>query len=1149
MFARKLIIVIFTVLLMMTTAGVSAYAQSETEQSPLVAPFTETVLKASITDIENDSAISDEDRAPIVDLYKNALVKIAEGKASGTLAKDFATQLENAPERIKVLEQDTIDVRKTQRRSRTDMMADYSEKSLAELEQSLVQEQAKLGTLRGLRRQYDEDLQALDLRPAKALEEIASLEQTIAGRIVSLNNQPSDDISKLEQAATTLSRANLYAERQKKRSLEQEIASIAARRKVLDKQLSLTAAQNSQSKDLVSVLSERTGAARTDGAQLRLTDAQAEALDFVKGHPMVLEYAQANVELAQRNLDAAKSEGNLPNEETDIGVRLLQVRSDAKTTNQILGSKRVNKAYGAHLRSLRKKQPKISDIQGRIKARETDLQDGLFQRITTEEDIGIFNANPLDIEALKRNYDLQNADSPALSESDIEHLHRAYDSRRGHLNELASVASIRARKLEEINVLHKQYLSEVKDLCASLDSNLLWLPSTETLGLTWPKKVGQGALQTFTSGNVVATGKAFLSGLRGAYFLVFLALGFLAALHLMRERFKPLLSSMSSRVGRVQKDGYSLTPLAMLDGVVRAAILVGLIIILAVVFSLSDSNSGFVQSLARTLFIVAGPIFVFLCLRAWSFKGGLFDLHYRVDRQLRGRLQANIPWLVVVIGISIFLAGLARGNLDFNSGAAALGVLGFLIGALGISWFSLKMTWSRSKVFMARSSEAEGMYLRNERWFLALGVVVPLGTALLAAFGYFETAQLLLSRFFLSFCVLMAAYIIHGLLKRTLVIAQRRLALEQARSRRDRAVKERMEKAAAEERGEIPVPKLDTDSIDLETINRQSRQLINVTVFVVAVGALWALWSNILPALSVFDNVRIGSYLDLSGAEPKRVPITLWNAMQALGIGLITWLAARNLPGFLEMFVLKRVNMAQSSRFAIVTVLGYIIFIIGVFIAFEKLGTQWSQFQWIIAAFGVGIGFGLQAIFANFISGLIILFERPVRIGDYVTVGDISGTVTRIQIRATTLLDLDNKEILIPNQELVTQQVTNWTLANPVTRLIIKVGIAYGSDTELAHKTMLTTIKKNPNALNNPEPTVLFLGFGDSTLDFELRVFLRDFTQRFIVSHELHMAIDAALRTENIEIAFPQRDLHIKNPEALTMIAEPPKPKRKPKKV
>ncbi|MCF6220548.1 MAG: mechanosensitive ion channel [Robiginitomaculum sp.] len=1139
MFARKFIFVFFSVLLMAMGASLAAFAQNKNEQSLLTVPISEAELKASISAIESDANISDEDKTLIVDLYKNARAKIAEGKASELLAKDFAAQLENAPGLIKVLERDTIDVRKTLRRSRADMMRDYSGQSLGELEQNLVQERAKVTTLRGLKGQYEQERQALDTRPAQALEEIAALEQGIAGRIANLNNANSENISKLEQAATALSRANLYAERQKKRALEQEIASIAARRKVLDKRISLNAAQINQSNDLVSALQERTGFARTDDALVRLEDAQREAEEFLSDHPVVQAYALENVVLAQQNLDIAKSEGDLPEIEADISIKLQQVRLDANVTKQILDSRKVNKAYGEHLRSLRKKQPSISTIQQQIKKREIDLQDALFQRITTQEGLDIFNATPLDVDALKRVYDLQNGVTPALSETDTEHLQRAYDSRRGHLNELATVSSLRTRKLEEVNALHNQYLKEVKALCELLDSRLLWLPSTEALGFSWPGKVVQGMLQTFTAGNLAATGKAFVSGLRNTYFLVFLALGFLAALHMVRERLKPTISAMGSRVGRVQKDGYSLTPLALFDGVARSVIMVGLIGILGVVFAFSGSESAFVKTLSRLCFILVGPLFVFLCLRAWSFKGGLFDLHFRVDRQLRNQLQAHIPWLAIVMSISIILAGLANGILDFDSSTVSLGVFGFLIGALGIAWFSLKIAWSRSKVFTARSRETDSIYLRNERWFLALGVIVPLGTALLAALGYFETARLLLSRFFLSFCVVLAAYIVHGLLKRTLVIAQRRLALEQARARRDRAVKERMEKAAAEERGEIPVPKVDTDSIDLETINRQSKQLINVTVFVVTIGALWALWSNVLPALSVFDDVELWSYMDVTKPDgPQTIPITLWNVMQALGIGLITWLAARNLPGFLEMFVLKRVNMAQSSRFAIVTVLGYIIFLVGVLVAFDKLGTQWSQLQWIVAAFGVGIGFGLQAIFANFISGLIILFERPVRIGDYVTIGEISGTVTRIQIRATTLLDLDNKEILIPNQELVTQQVTNWTLANPVTRLIIKVGIAYGSDTELAHKTMLEAIKQNPNVLNNPEPTVLFLGFGDSTLDFDLRVFLRDFTQRFIVSHELHMAIDAALRDANIEIAFPQRDLHIKNPELLKIFPE-----------
>ncbi|HHL42877.1 MAG TPA: mechanosensitive ion channel [Hellea balneolensis] len=544
---------------------------------------------------------------------------------------------------------------------------------------------------------------------------------------------------------------------------------------------------------------------------------------------------------------------------------------------------------------------------------------------------------------------------------------------------------------------------------------------------------------------------------------------------------------------------------------------------------------------------LSGVILVLMSLYEWSRKKHLFQVHFRVDLELRNRLCANLPWLLASQLVSLVLIGWTRARLEADPDYSALAVFGFLLGAISISYFAFKLAWKRSAIQKHYRGDNEGFYLRYEKWFFFIAISFPLMTALIAMFGYLETARLLLSRFFLSFCILLAAYIMHGLLRRTVVIAPRRLALEQARARRDANVKARREKVAAEERGEIPVPKIDTESIDLETINRQSSQLVNVMVFIVTIIFLWSLWSNLLPALSIFDTVDLWKYTDEDG---KKNAITLWNAMQALAIGIVTWLAARNLPGFLEIFVLKRLNMAQSSRFAVVTVLGYIIFILGIVVAFNKLGTQWSQLQWIVAALGVGIGFGLQAIFANMISGLIILFERPIRIGDYITIGDISGTVSRIQIRATTLLDLDNKEILIPNQEIISSRVTNWTLSNSVTRLIINVGIAYGSDTERAHKIMLQTIKDNANVLNHPEPSVLFLGFGASSLDFEVRVFLRDFVQRFRVSHELHLAIDMALREADITIAFPQLDVHVKEIEATPMMIEntPTKPKPRARK-
>jgi len=177
----------------------------------------------------------------------------------------------------------------------------------------------------------------------------------------------------------------------------------------------------------------------------------------------------------------------------------------------------------------------------------------------------------------------------------------------------------------------------------------------------------------------------------------------------------------------------------------------------------------------------------------------------------------------------------------------------------------------------------------------------------------------------------------------------------------------------------------------------------------------------------------------------------------------------------------------------------------------------------------VGLGFGLQEIVANFISGIIILFEQPIRVGDVVTIGDLTGRVARIHIRATTITDFDNKDLIVPNKSFITGQLINWSLTSPITRLTIKVGIAYGSDTVRAHKIMLDTVRANPLVLKHPEPRVWFTGFGESSLDFTIYVFVQEMADRLPLTHELHMAIEQALRSNGIEIPFPQRDVHIRS--------------------
>ena len=199
----------------------------------------------------------------------------------------------------------------------------------------------------------------------------------------------------------------------------------------------------------------------------------------------------------------------------------------------------------------------------------------------------------------------------------------------------------------------------------------------------------------------------------------------------------------------------------------------------------------------------------------------------------------------------------------------------------------------------------------------------------------------------------------------------------------------------------------------------------------------------------------------------------------------------------------------------------------GVVIAFTTIGIKWANIQWLIAALSVGLGFGLQEVVANFICGLIVLFERPFRIGDTVTIADISGTVTRIQIRATTILDWDRKELIVPNKEFITGRLVNWSRLDNITRIKIPIGIAYGSDTELAEKLLLKAAKANPLVIENPEPRAVFLGFGDNSLNFELRVYINDLNNWIPMLHKLNLTIDREFRKAGVTISFPQRDVHL----------------------
>jgi small-conductance mechanosensitive channel len=227
--------------------------------------------------------------------------------------------------------------------------------------------------------------------------------------------------------------------------------------------------------------------------------------------------------------------------------------------------------------------------------------------------------------------------------------------------------------------------------------------------------------------------------------------------------------------------------------------------------------------------------------------------------------------------------------------------------------------------------------------------------------------------------------------------------------------------------------------------------------------------------------------------------------------------------------VYRQRGLEEGVQYALNRLIHYAVLALGLFLALDNLGISITALAGLGAILAVGIGFGLQNIAQNFVSGLILLFERPVKKGDFVVVGDTRGTVREIHGRATVITTLDNVDILVPNGQFITETVINQTYRDRMLRVRVNVGVAYGSDTDLVRRVLQEVGRAHAEVVRKDETVVLFSDFGDSSLDFALLVWVANPLIQNRVSSELRFAIDQAFREHDIEIPFPQRDLHIRS--------------------
>lgn len=658
----------------------------------------------------------------------------------------------------------------------------------------------------------------------------------------------------------------------------------------------------------------------------------------------------------------------------------------------------------------------------------------------------------------------------------------------------------------------RQLQTKAAALRETLDEQMFWIPSNRPLDLDWFKNVPtllDRQLRAMPWGSVFeALGAGLLE--RPLFFVPLLMV--IGLLLWRRKAINAKLDSLSSDIGHFRNDSQLHTPLALLLNLLLA--LPGALFLALCGYLLQMDGRGQNISLGAAFYQMAQAWLVFYSAYRMLSPNRVAETHFGWFRPQVSFLRNEIRRLGMVVMALVAVVAIAEQQPS--------GLVDDVIGIVVVLVCFALMSWRLMRLLLKGPSSQNAPPVR--RMIGLLFSLLPLALIVVVGLGYYYTALKLTGRLIDTLYLLLAWVVIEAALIRGLTVAARRLAYKRAIAKRE----------AGTDDGTTATDGATEPGLGIEQVNEQSLRLTRLAMFGLFFVVLYWVWADLISVVSYLDNVTLYEFTSGSGETASTSAITLNNLIGALATVVITFALARNLPGLLEVLVLSRMRLAQGSAYATGTLLSYTLVGIGIVTTLSTLGVSWDKLQWLVAALSVGLGFGLQEIFANFVSGLIILFEKPVRIGDVVTIGNLSGTVSRIRIRATTITDFDNKEIIVPNKTFVTDQLVNWSLNDTITRVTIRIGVQFGSELEEVRNLLFQAARENPRVLKDPEPQVFFLNFGESRLEHELRLHVRDLGDRNPVIDEINRRIDQEFRARGIVIAFRQLDVHLKNaPPAL----------------
>jgi potassium-dependent mechanosensitive channel len=909
-------------------------------------------------------------------------------------------------------------------------------------------------------------------------------------------------------AAPSFAEANQWLVRAEQASLREERLALSAQ---LDSQPVRYSAMNVERAELqakIDALVQRTNLLSKHLQDALLATSAQDSLKLASDSPvygLAQKYHEKTLMLREQLLELELDLTNLIAERQILRRRNRLINERYASARRVVEFAHQSDDLGAELVAYWEELNRLRSQQVR-EGIPRQLGDSVVSRIRHEESVAdMVNGNAyLDTSLAGAGF------NPAmLSQAEREILLETLQARRELLRSVISIESDVIDMLSELKDNYEEHAQTIAEYKRFLDPLVLWLPSGSRLWKADFKHIPEELevlLQAGTSLKVALQ----------ARFFGFMSLALI--LLLFNTRLREYQHRQNELVSRPREASIYFTARALVATALRALPTALMVAALASLFS--ADNHIFSVALTVVLYSVAAWLFSAKLLSILCEKDGVARKHFQWREQLCDRLRLETSWFLRWLVPALALAAVLY---RLYGTAPLLGRLAMLTVTL---WVALHI--ASALIQAIKSGGREILSTFNGRFQLALTLFF-FAASLGVVFGLRLSVIFVINAALDTLQAGIALAIGYSFLLHWLKLARRRLRFEELLRARETAPDQPLsEMGVVEEAKE-----------NLADLGEETRQLLNAAAITVALSVLYFLWVPILPVFEAMSAITLWTSSIMVEGQVTVHHITLEIVIFVVLLISVTVYAARKLPALVELILRSRTDVSAGTRYTVSTLLNYVILGVGILVALSRLGLDWSKLQWLVAALGVGIGFGLQEIVANFICGLIILFERPISVGDVITVGDQDGVVTRIRIRATTIRDWDNKELLIPNKEIITGRLLNWSLSDTRLRLTLAVGVAYGSDAALALKILAETVADDDRVLADPAPSIIFSDFGDSSLNMVCRFYIDNVDNMWPVKTALHLEIYRRFEEAGIVISFPQQDVHLDSEKPLRISIDP----------